>query len=167
PVLRGMWVLENIFGRKPSPPPPDVEPLDPDIRGAVTIRDQLEKHRASEACADCHRSIDPLGFALENFDAIGSWRSSYGKGLPIDASGELEEGGTFQDIRDFKSHLKENPGRFTQTVTKKLLAYSLGRQLTPADNEHVNAIADEVQKSGNGFRDLVKQVVLSELFSRS
>ncbi|MEZ5940719.1 MAG: DUF1592 domain-containing protein [Planctomycetaceae bacterium] len=167
PVLRGTWVLENIFGRRPSPPPPDVEPLDPDIRGAVTIRDQLEKHRASEACADCHRSIDPLGFALENFDAIGRWRSSYGKGLPIDASGELEDGGTFQDIRDFKSHLKENPDRFTRTVTRKLLAYSLGRQLTPADNEHVEAIADEAQKSGNGFRDLVKQVVLSELFSRS
>ncbi len=77
PVVRGVWLLENILGTPPSPPPPDVEPLDPDVRGATTIRDQLEKHRSNASCIDCHRKMDPLGFALENFDPIGRWRESY------------------------------------------------------------------------------------------
>ena len=102
PVLRGVWLLENLLGTPPSPPPPDVEPLDPDIRGAKTIRDQLQKHRNVTSCNECHRKIDPLGFALENFDAIGQWRNEYEEGGDIDASGSLPNGSDFHDIVDFK-----------------------------------------------------------------
>ena len=106
PVVRGVWVLENILGTPPSPPPPDVEPLEPDTRGTTTIREQLDKHRNVAACADCHRKIDPAGFALEFYDPIGGYRSHYparGKrGLAVDGSGELPTGETFQDERGLK-----------------------------------------------------------------
>ncbi|MGI9474476.1 MAG: DUF1592 domain-containing protein, partial [Rubripirellula sp.] len=105
PVVRGVWLLENLLGTPPSPPPPDVEPLDPDVRGAKTIRDQLDKHRDVASCYDCHRKIDPLGFALENFDPIGRWRDSYGRNTKIDASGELPGGRTFEDVVGLKDVL--------------------------------------------------------------
>ena len=101
PVYRGVWLLENLLGTPPPPPPPDVEPLDPDIRGMKTIREQLEKHRTVESCRGCHRKIDPLGFALENFDPIGGWLN-YDDRAPIDASGKLPDGSGFEDVVDFK-----------------------------------------------------------------
>ena len=110
PVVRGIWLLENILGTPPSPPPPDVEPLDPDVRGATTIREQLEKHRSIATCYECHRKIDPPGFALENFDAIGAWRDRYdpagdGKARPIDPAGQLPDGRAFADVAGLKTLL--------------------------------------------------------------
>jgi hypothetical protein len=163
PVVRGVWLLENILGTPPAPPPPDVEPLDPDIRGAVTIRQQLEKHRSNASCNDCHRKIDPLGFALENFDPIGSWRETYGR-TPIDASGELPSGQAFDDIRGFKRILLERQDQFAAALTTKLLAYATGRRIEAADRSHVDQIVGRLAQSGYGLRDLIQLVVASEPF---
>lgn len=161
PVVRGVWVLENLLGTPPSPPPPDVEPLDPDVRGAKTIRDQLEKHRNTPSCNSCHRKIDPLGFALENFDPIGGWRDSYGKSSPVDASGELPSGVAFQDIRGLKEALLEQQELFDRALAGKLLAYSQGRLLQPSDRPQVDRILQQTREEGGGLRDLIHQVALA------
>lgn len=164
PVVRGVWLLENILGTPPSPPPPDVEPIDPDTRGATTIRDQLEKHRSVASCNDCHRKIDPPGFALENFDPIGGWRTSYGRGKKIDSSGQLSTGQKFQDVTEFKKLLLARKELFARALATKLLAYSLGRHVGLDDRPHVDRIVAELGARGNGFRDLIKLVVTSEPF---
>jgi len=166
PVVRGVWLLENILGAPPAPPPDDVAPLDPDIRGAKTIRDQLDMHRENPACYDCHQAIDPLGFALENFDPVGRWRTSYGRNTKIDASGELPNGEKFADVRELKDVLLARKGRFARALTTKLLAYSLGRHVSPTDRPHIDDILMEHERVGNGFGDLIKLVVLSEPFKR-
>ncbi len=163
PVVRGVWLLENLLGTPPSPPPPDVEPLDPDVRGATTIRQQLDKHRSVASCYDCHRKIDPLGFALENFDPIGRWRDAYSKGAKIDSSGELPGGKTFEDVEGLKAVMLDQTDLFAASVIKKLLAYGIGRHVEPTDRPHVDSIlaatADEYR-----VRDLIVAVVLSEPF---
>ncbi len=164
PVVRGVWLLDNLLGTPPSPPPPDVEPLDPDVRGATTIREQLQKHRSVASCNECHRKIDPLGFALENFDPIGRWRDRYDREHPIDAAGELPSGKAFQNIVGMKSLLLEQEELFTRALATKLLAYGTGRQAEPADRPHIDLIVHKAEQHGNGFRDLVKLVVLSEPF---
>jgi hypothetical protein len=166
PVLRGVWLLENLLGTPPSPPPPDVEPLNPDIRGTTTIRDQLAKHRESETCYECHRKIDPLGFALENFDPIGQWRTSYGDRVEIDASGKLPSGETFTDVIEFKKALMNRKDAFTRALTSKMLAYALGRRIEIMDRPQIDAIIADLEEAGNGFRDLVRLVVTSETFAR-
>ncbi len=139
PVVRGVWLLENILGTPPSPPPPDVPPLDPDVRGATSIREQLEKHRSLASCYDCHRKIDPLGFALENFDAIGHWRDSYSGKTKIDAAGELPTGQKFDGIESFKKVMLDRHNQFCTALATKLLAYSTGRRTarstSPKSNE--------------------------------
>lgn len=164
PVVRGVWLLENILGTPPNPPPPDVEPLDPDIRGATTIREQLKKHRETASCFDCHRKIDPLGFALENFDPIGNWRNTYGRQNKIDASGELPSGQTFSGIAELKTLLVERRDQFAQALTSKLISYAIGRQVEAADRPEIDRVVGNVKAQGYGFRDLIKQVVLSEPF---
>ena len=162
PVVRGVWLLENILGTRPSPPPPDVEPLDPDIRGAKTIRDQLAKHRSVPSCNDCHRKIDPMGFALENFDPIGKWRTTYRKNLPIDASGELPNGATYNDIHSFKTILVSQQELFARALTAKLLAYAIGRQIEAADRPEIDRIIDTFAGESIGLRDLIKRVAQSK-----
>jgi hypothetical protein len=164
PVVRGVWLLENILGTPPSPPPPDVEPLDPDVRGASTIREQLKKHRSTASCYDCHRKIDPLGFALENFDPIGRWRETYGRQARIDASGELPSGQTFDDVAGFKSILLARRDQFAAALTAKLLAYATGRESEPSDRVHVQQIVTQLSQHGYGLRDLVHLVAASEPF---
>ena len=164
PVVRGVWLLENILGTPPSPPPPDVEPLDPDIRGAKTIRDQLKKHRENPACYDCHRKIDPLGFALENFDPVGRWRTNYSRQAKVDASGELPTGQKFSDIAGLKKILVERRSQFASALTRKLLAYGTGRLIEPADRPHVDRIVDQLSESDDGFRKLIHLVVQSDPF---
>jgi hypothetical protein len=166
PVTRGVWILENILGTPPKPPPPGVPALEPDVRGATTIREQLAKHRTSETCASCHRKIDPPGFALENFDAIGGWRVAYddkGK-LKVDASGATPDGGEFRDIVGFKKLLAEHKDQFTRCLTEKLLTYATGRRLTIADRRHVDEITRQAREANYGLADLVSLVVRSEAF---
>ncbi|MCA9036693.1 MAG: DUF1592 domain-containing protein [Planctomycetaceae bacterium] len=170
PVVRGVWLLNNILGTPPSPPPPDVPPLDPDVRGAESIRDQLAKHRDVSACYDCHRRIDPPGFALENFDPIGRWRERYKRGPVIDASGELPTGQDFRDVRGLKKLLLEQDELFIRNLTSQLLAYAVGRDMEiedrPAIDTIVEAAVGQAAADGQpaGFRDLLQHVVTSEIF---
>jgi len=172
PVIRGIWILENIPGTPPSPPPPDVPSLEPDIRGATSIRDQLAKHREIATCNECHRKMDPLGFALESFDAVGSFRSHYtdGKGkpsIPIDTSGKLPSGETFQDVRDLKKILLERKDMFVRALTEKLMMYALGREMAFSDRPQINAIIDELERRRGGLQDLVEIVITSDAFLNS
>lgn len=121
PVVRGVYVLDKILGYTPPPPPPDVPEIEPDIRGATTVRDELAKHRNVATCAQCHRKIDPLGFALENFDAIGQWRENYGRNLLIDPSGKFPKGKEFQSFSEFRDQINQRDEQFTKCLTEKLL----------------------------------------------
>ncbi len=169
PVVRGVWVLENILGTPPNPPPPDVEPLEPDIRGAKTIRDQLMKHREIATCNACHQRIDPPGFALENFNPIGGWRDRYPKpnreGPLVDASGELPGGEEFGSVVDFKKLLlADHRTEFARCLTEKLLGYSTGRRVEESDAEEVTRIVATSEQGEGGLRDLVLAIVESEAF---
>ena len=168
PVVRGVWVLENIFASPPSPPPPDVESLEPDTRGTTTIREQLDKHRNVAACADCHRKIDPAGFALEFYDPVGGYRSRYltrgGKGPPVDGSGQLPSGETFKDEQGLKRLLVDRKERFAEALTEKLLTYATGRSMTFRDQANVKQVAAACAENGYGLRDLITGVVASETF---
>jgi cytochrome c553/PAS domain-containing protein len=164
PVIRGVWLLENIFGTPPSPPPDNVPPIDPDVRGAKSMREILTKHRDNPACYECHRKIDPPGFALENFDPIGAWRTHYGKGIAIDASGELPGGGRFSDVAGLKQLLVERQAQFARMLTERLLSYACGRRMEPIDRPAVNHVVEAARADEYRFRDLIEHVVLSPTF---
>jgi hypothetical protein len=169
PVTRGIWVLENILGSPPPPPPPDVEPLEPDIRGATTIRQQLAKHRNVATCAECHRKIDPIGFAMESFDAVGSFRRRYrdSEGKPVsavDTAGTLPTGDTFADIAELKRLLLKQKDQFARCLTEKMLIYALGREVGFQDRPAVESIVGKLAAQGDGLQDLVELIVTSEVF---
>jgi hypothetical protein len=157
PVVRGAWLLENILGAPPSPPPPNIPVIEPDTRGTTTQRERLEKHRDNPSCLGCHRQIDPPGFALESFDAIGGWRAHYqvnDKALPADPSGEF--GGTaFKDVGGFKEALLQRQPQFARCLVEKLLIHALGRELTPADRPAIRDILDRSAAGGYLLRDLL------------
>lgn len=167
PIVRGVWLLENILGTPPSPPPPDVEPLPPDLRGTLTLREQLERHRTQETCASCHRKIDPLGFAFENFNPIGQWRDRY-KGTPgeIDASSRLSSGAEINGIEGLKRELLGRRELFARSLASKMLGYASGRLLEATDRGEVDRIVAALAEQGYGLRDLVHLVVASEIFRR-
>lgn len=165
PVVRGVWILENILGTPPAPPPPDVEPLEPDIRGSKTIREQLANHRKIATCNECHRNIDPLGFALENYDPIGMWRYNYGRNKPkVDASDVMADGNEFNGIVSFKKILLEKQDQFAQCLAEKMLTYATGRTLEATDRPEVERIVNELKDRGYGLKDLVLLVATSEPF---
>lgn len=191
PVLRGAWIMERILGEPSPPPPPGVAAVEPDIRGATTIREQLDKHRSVASCASCHKKIDPAGFALENFDVMGGWRSTYralgdggGKfqkiagfghngdhftffdGLPVDSSGQLPDGRAFKDVRDLKSLLAGDDAKLARNLVKQMLIYSTGAPVRFADRPQIEAILNRARPSGFGVRTLVQEIVQSELFGR-
>ena len=166
PIIRGVWLLENLLGTPPAPPPPDIEPIEPDTRGSTTIRDQMERHRSDPTCAECHRKIDPLGFALENFDAIGRYRSTYGPSKKIDASGILPGGKEFKDLGGFMWHFRNEHPKFVRALTNKLMEYALGRQMEISDRPEIDRILNRVEKEKLGLRDLVLAVTVSELFTK-
>ena len=164
PVVRGIYVLEKFLGYSPPPPPPDVPLIEPDIRGAVSIRDQLLKHRNVATCAECHRKIDPLGFALENYDAIGGWRDEYDGKVSIDSSGKLPDGDSFETPAEFQDALLRRKDQFTRCITEKLLAYALGRELEVSDRPVIDEIVQEISSPGKGLRDLIQEIVASRSF---
>lgn len=182
PVLRGAWVLDRILGTPPPPPPPDVPVLDPDIRGATTIREQLAKHRSVEACGVCHRKIDPPGFALESFDCVGGWRDwyrvtgnggpvtvdgrrmPYHKGKPVDPSDVMPSGEKFENIDQFKQLLLQDKPQLARALSAKLLTYATGRAPQPADQDSVEAIVAKIAAKDYGLRTLVHEIVQSEMF---
>jgi len=169
PVVRGVWIMENILGTPPSPAPDDVPALEPDIRGATSIRDQLSKHRTIATCNECHRKMDPLGFAMENFDAIGGFRDYYTnvageRTVAVDASGQLPTGEAFEDVRGLKRILTGRTEQFARTLTEKLLMYALGREIAFSDRSQVVKIMEELDRRGGGLQDLVEITVTSDAF---
>ncbi len=167
PVVRGIYVMEKLLGYSPPQPPPDVPEIEPDIRGAKTIREQLAKHREIATCAECHRKIDPLGFALENFDAIGRWRDQYGKGMPVNPAGKLPSGEAFASAGEFKNLMAQKHDQFTRCLTQKLLTYATGREQVPTDRPVIDSILREMKKDNQGLRDLIHLIVLSEVFRQN
>ena len=165
PVVRGSWVLENILGTPPAPPPPDVEPLPTDTRLAKTIRDQLELHRKHAACNNCHQKIDPIGFPFENFDVVGRWRDQYKTSkTKVDPSSILSNGKAVGDILDFKKYLMEKKELVIRCLTEKMLIYAIGRKLEALDRGEVDRIVKELAGRKNRLRDLVCLVATSDVF---
>lgn len=164
PVLRGKWVLENFLNAPPPPPPPNVPALDERGVGTETsLRKQLEAHREKPVCASCHARMDPLGFALENFDAVGTWRTEEGK-LPIDASGALPDGRPLHGADSLKKILREDRDAFTAALAEKLLTYALGRGVGRADRPALKTIAARAIRDGYRFSSLILAIAESEPF---
>ena len=174
PVHRGVWVSEAIFGRTPPPPPPNVEPLEPtpSDKPKATIRDQLQAHATHTTCASCHARIDPLGFAFENYDAIGGWRmhervaSGTGNDPVVDASGMLPNGKTFQTPDDFKQLLVADIDRFAEAFVEQLATYALRRVMTVDDKAAIKAIAAHSKPDHYRLRSILENLVLSDLFQK-
>ena len=164
PVVRGVWILENLLGTPPSPPPPDVDPIEPDTRGVTTIRAQMEKHRNNPTCHECHRKIDPLGLSMEHYDYVGAWRERYTKRLAIDASGEMPDGTAIKGPAGIKRYLAARPGQFTRCLAEKLFIYALGRRISFTDRDDIDRIVVSMPKHNYGLRELIQQIVASEAF---
>jgi hypothetical protein len=167
PVSRGKWILENLLGAAPPDPPPGVETnLDESPQGdarPTTLRQRLELHRANPTCASCHRIMDPMGFALENFDLIGAWRETEGT-MPIDASGQLADGTKLAGPADLRRAVLDRPEAFMTTATEKLLTYALGRPVHYYDMPTVRGVVRRASAAGNRFSALVLGIVESEPF---
>ena len=167
PVLRGKWLLDNIFGTPPPPPPPGVDTTLPEPKaGALppTIRERLALHRGSPVCASCHAAIDPVGFALENFDAIGGWRTIDESGKAVDARGSLVSGQTIEGLSGLRALLLEQPDRFPSTVTEKLLAYALGRRVDYYDKPVIRRIVRDAAADDYRWSSLIIGIVKSPTF---
>jgi hypothetical protein len=165
PVVRGKWVLENILGTPPPPPPPDVPELPDRVDSGVvqSMRTRMEAHRANPVCASCHARMDPLGFALEHFDAVGKWRDTEAE-APIDASGALPDGTTFDGLPALRRVLFERRGEFVATVTGKLLTYALGRGIEYFDRPAIRAIVRESERDDYRWSSLILALVRSQPF---
>lgn len=173
PVHRGAWLSEAIFGKTPPPPPANVEPIEPNPVDApkATLRMKLEAHKHDPGCASCHRNIDPLGLAFDNFDAIGRWRTheiveGTGDNPMVDASGELPDGRKFKDAREFKQLLLADLDAFNETFIEKLAIYGLRRTMTIDDRDELKAIARASREKDYRVKDIVTAFVLSELFQK-
>ncbi len=167
PVVRGKWVLENLMGLEVPPPPADVPKLkDEGAAKPRTMREQMAEHRANAVCAACHKTLDPIGFALENFDAVGVWRSEE-SGTPIDASGELAGGIRVNGVVDLRKALLARPENFVDTVTEKLLVYALGRGLDPRDMPQVRKIVGAAARDNYRFSSLILGIAHSTPFRMS
>jgi len=186
PVPRGAFVMARLLGEEPDPPPPNVPAIEPDVRGAKTIREQLDKHRTDAVCASCHRKMDPPGFALESFDVIGGWRNRYRSigegdpaprgtidpfigigfklGPPVDSSGILPDERAFKDVVELQQHLAEHPRRLLKNVTRQLAVYSSGRDIGFSERPELERIVDRVSERGGGVRSLIHELVQSPLF---
>tara|TARA_R110002049_G_scaffold2750_2_gene21447 strand:- start:227278 stop:229701 length:2424 start_codon:yes stop_codon:yes gene_type:complete len=186
PVVRGVWVNERILGHSPAPPPPGIPGVEPDIRGASTLRELLDKHRDSDTCRSCHQVIDPPGFALECFNPIGGYRERfrtmgggdkvskvvdgrkvrYSLGLPVDVSGQMADGRTFADYPQFRDQLVKDDDRLARTLATKLLVFATGREMGFSDRDEINRIVESSAARRHGVRDLIHEVVQSKIFRR-
>lgn len=186
PVIRGHWITERILGIEMSPPPPSVKAVEPDIRGAVTIRQQLDKHRADPSCASCHIVMDPPGFALESFDVMGAFRRRYRAvsedvkpvpgygmngqklefhwGLPVDAAGELPDGRAFKDVNEFKKHLLKDESAVARNLVRQFSIFATGSPVRFSDRQEIEGILSRANSGDYGVRSLIEELVQSELF---
>jgi hypothetical protein len=181
PVVRGAWVMDRILGKPPAPPPSGVPAVEPDVRGATTIREQLARHRNTPACNACHAKIDPPGFALENYDVIGGWRESYrtrgggkavvidgrrmsyGEGKKVDPSGEFN-GEKFADIDGLRAILLKDREQLARALAEKLVTYATGAPPAAPDRAEIEAVVKKAREKDYGVRTLVHEVVQSKLF---
>jgi mono/diheme cytochrome c family protein len=165
PVLRGKWVLDNLLGSPPPAPPPDVPALaDSDPAAPRTMREQLERHRANPTCAACHKLMDPIGFALENFDAVGAWRGASESGAPLDTVDVLADGRRIDGVAGLRAALTARPELFVRTFVEKLLVYALGRGLEPEDMPAVRAIVRDARAGGYRFSAIANGIARSVPF---
>ena len=166
PVQRGKWLLENVLGTPPNPPPAGVPPLKENTDGAakLTVRQRMEQHRQVEPCASCHKTLDPLGFALDNFDAVGAWRVRGEDGAPINASAVLGDGAKVNGVVDLRNDLLSRPNVFVGTMTTKLMTYALGRGTEYYDMPAIRAVVHEAQRNDYRFSSLILGVVKSAPF---
>jgi hypothetical protein len=185
PVKRGVWIMTRLLGKPPPPQPAGVGAVEPDIRGATTIREQLAKHRNQPTCAACHKNIDPAGFALESFDVMGAYRDRYrsvgagekvkgsghnginfhyGWGLPVDSSGELPDGRKFKDVRELKELLLTDPDQLALNLAQQLTIYATGAPIRYSDRPAIAKILAENREQGYGIRSLIHEIVESEMF---
>ncbi len=174
PVHRGVWVSETIFNRTPPSPPANVDPIEPipPEGNKITIRQRIEAHAHQASCAACHRSIDPLGLAFDQYDAIGQWRTreevptGIGENPLVNASGVLPDGRSFGDSAGFKQLLLEDRDQVTRAFIEHLCTYALRRVLTVDDRDSVQAIVDEAKQKQYGVKDIVRAVALSNLIRK-
>ena len=165
PVLRGKWILDNLLGSPPPAPPPDVPALaDNDPAAPRTMREQLERHRANPSCAACHKLMDPIGFALENFDAVGAWRAASESGAPLDTADVLANGRRIDGVGGLRAALTEQPEIFVRTFVEKLLVYALGRGLEPEDMPAVRTIVRDARAEGYRFSAVAAGIARSVPF---
>ncbi|MCP4191381.1 MAG: DUF1592 domain-containing protein [Planctomycetaceae bacterium] len=168
PIVRGAWVATVVFNQPPPPPPDSVPPIEADDKmieaKGLTLRQRLVEHQVNQSCASCHAKIDPLGFALENYDAVGRWRESYASGLAIDASGKLFGQTSFQDAVGLKKAILDQPEWFMRAFSEHLLSYSLGRELQLSDATAVNEMVERVRQADGQFSVVVRSVVHSAPF---
>ena len=165
PVIRGVWVLENILGTPPPEAPKDVPALTPETRSATTPRDLLARHTADAACATCHRRIDPIGLMLENFGPVGNWRETWPEsGKAIDPSSVLPDGTQIDDVIDFKSWVVDHIDLFSNCLAQKLMTYATGRVLNHSEKHEIESIVKANHSKGNGFKDLVVDLIATKTF---
>ena len=184
PVVRGVWVMDRILGMEPPPPPPGIPGVEPDIRGATTLRELLDKHRSMESCNGCHSVIDPPGFALESYDVIGGWRDRfrsidkgdkvelkiegrkvrYRLGPPVDAAGELSTGTKFAGMPDFQNLLLADQDRVARCITEKLLIFATGRSMGFSDRGEIDKLVAQSKVKNHTMSDLIHAIVQSEVF---
>jgi len=173
PIVRGVWLLERILGQHIPPPPDQVPAIEPDIRGAVSIRDQMDKHRNIESCMACHKMIDPPGFALENYDVIGGWRDHYRaksdedkitEGPIVDASYHMADGRPFQNINEFKQLALTDTNDLASNVLKQILTYATGAEIEFGDRREIDQIVTDLAGQGHGFRSLILAATQSNIF---
>ena len=178
--------MDRLLGQPPDPPPPNLPAIEPDVRGATTIREQLDKHRSNPTCAGCHAKMDPAGFALESFDVLGGFRNRYRSigrgdradrgsidpfiyirfklGQPVDSAGQLPDGRKFADVVEWKKLLKTNSTPLLKNLARQLAVYSTGREVLFSDREQIDAIVTATEQNGGGIRTLIHQLVQSRLF---
>jgi hypothetical protein len=185
PVLRGAWIMDRILGEPPPPPPPGVPAVEPDIRGARSIRELLALHTKSATCASCHAKFDPVGLALENFDVMGRWRTHYrgtaegervtgidhtghdfaytiaGK---VDPSGVLQDGRSFRDVGELKAILASNPRQLARNLLQQFTVYATGTPVRFSDRAEIERLLDACAASGYRVRDLIHAFVGSKIF---
>jgi mono/diheme cytochrome c family protein len=164
PVIRGKWILENLLGTPPPPPPPNVPALkDNTVSSMLSVRQRLAEHRANVACASCHKLMDPVGFALENFDAVGRWRETE-EGQPIDATGGLPDGSEFAGVDGLEKALLQRPELFVRTLTEKLLTFALGRGVEPFDAPAIRRLVREAERDDYRLSSIVVGIANSTPF---
>lgn len=166
PITRGAWMAGVIFNSPPPPPPAEVPPLpeEKEVNDSLTIRERFSDHRERADCAGCHEKLDPLGFAFENFDPVGRWREKYDNGREVDASGKLFRTHKFSNVIEFKDAILKEKDRFVRALAGHMLAYGLGRELSPSDSLALDQIVRSVKKENYSMKSMIHAVVSSKSF---